>query len=291
MDTNNQYSNSQGSNTEECDIVKWDRYEDDGYNEFDESAFQRLKHNDPTATYLQVLLNCNDSGECFFNSIDWENDGNCIANNKYLKRIEIIHVGRCLGRPSNQPYVLGEQGQNLPTKQQLQNFFSCVYRNRSINYICIDTINIEDDFGASLIEGLGCHHNHNIIRLDFRNVTIGKILIDALGKLLRQPKLKLKYLGVGRCQLIDDTLEKVCHALVGNSTITSLSLGSNEQITSVGWQALSAAILHSTSKLTNLSLNSTGLTDDTLNILGSASGSLNLSLIVKDRDKIYMLHQ
>ena len=91
---------------------------------------------------------------------------------------------------------------------------------------------------------------------------------------MKQPKLKLKYLGLRRCQLVDDTLEKVCHALVGNSTITSLSLGSNEQITSVGWQALSTVILHSTSKLTNLSLNSAGLTDDTINILGSASGSL-----------------
>ena len=179
METSN-YSNNDGSDIEEYDIVKWDRDEDDGYNEFDESAFQRLKHNDPTATYLQVLLNCNGSGECFFNSVDWKNDGNCIVNNKYLKRIEICYPRRCLGRPSNQPYVLGEQGQNLPTRQQLQDFFSCVHRNRSINYICIDTISIEDDFGASLIEGLGCHHNHNIIRLDFRNVTIRKILINAL---------------------------------------------------------------------------------------------------------------
>ena len=39
----------------------------------DNKLLQRLKLNDPTVTYLCVPLHCDeDSGECFFNKIDWK---------------------------------------------------------------------------------------------------------------------------------------------------------------------------------------------------------------------------
>ena len=65
METSN-YSSIDGSDIEEYAIIKWGRDEDDGYDPLDENTYQRLKQNDPTATRLQVLLNCNGSGECFF---------------------------------------------------------------------------------------------------------------------------------------------------------------------------------------------------------------------------------
>ena len=85
----------------------------------DETTLQRLKQNDPSITFLNVELNCDDNGKCYFNNIDWKKDGDCIANNTQLKTIDISHFGKCLGRPYVQPYVWGEEGHNLPTKLML----------------------------------------------------------------------------------------------------------------------------------------------------------------------------
>ena len=127
-----------------------DEYEDSDWPHYDnlyEETFQKIKQNDPSITNLNVALNCGDDG------IDWKKDGYCIANNTHLKRLQIIFHGRRRG----QHYILGEQGQKLPTRQQLQDFFSCLYRNSSIDTIEIESVSVGDEFGGGLVEGL-CGH-------------------------------------------------------------------------------------------------------------------------------------
>ena len=80
--------------------------------ELDKDIFERLKKNDPAVAILSVDLNCN-TDKSFFNSIDWKADGNCIANNTHIKRLN-IHIDT-----TRDNYILGEQGDDLPLKQQL----------------------------------------------------------------------------------------------------------------------------------------------------------------------------
>jgi hypothetical protein len=150
----------------------------------DETTLQRLKQNDPSITFLNVELNCDDNGKCYFNNIDWKKDGDCISNNTQLKTIDISHFGKCLGRPYVQPYILGEEGQNLPTKQQLQDFFSCICQNRSIKELDIHSFDINDEFGWGLVKR-GLCGNHHIIRLQIRYSRIGSIGCRSLGEILR----------------------------------------------------------------------------------------------------------
>jgi len=66
----------------------------------------------------------------------------------------------------------------------------------------------------------------------------------------------------------------MCDGLLGNSTISSLCLDNNRNITSTGCHALSAVIRDPNCNLKKISLNWTGLTDERSNILGAAlSGS------------------
>jgi len=113
----------------------------------DQNIFRRLKQNDPTITHLNVEFSGAINAENYFNDINWKEDGDCIANNAHLKTIRIIYQGF-------QAYILGEQGNNLPTKQQLQDFFSCIHRNRSIKTLVISKISINDEFCTGLIESL-----------------------------------------------------------------------------------------------------------------------------------------
>ena len=116
--------------------------------ELDGNMLQKLKKNDPAITHVNIHFNCNSQGRSsnsiyggyFFNSIDWKVDGDCIANNTHLKKLVLSYrstesLGRARGR---QPYTLGEEGHNLPTRQQLQAFFSCIYQNSSIKSCILD---------------------------------------------------------------------------------------------------------------------------------------------------------
>ena len=112
----------------------YDSDEEDDYT-LDNKVYQRLQQNDPTITTVNVMLNSvklNGSQQYYFNSIDWENNGDCISDNTHLNKLMISYHGSCLGRPHDQPYIFGEDGNNLPTRQQLQHFFSSIYRNSSI---------------------------------------------------------------------------------------------------------------------------------------------------------------
>lgn len=60
----------------------------------DNKVLQRLKQHDPTLTHLSVKFGCDNTGEYIFNSIDWEEDGYCIANNKHLKKLIITYGQR-----------------------------------------------------------------------------------------------------------------------------------------------------------------------------------------------------
>ena len=58
--------------------------------ELDKDILERLEKNDPAVAILSIDLNCNND-KSFFNSIDWEVDGGCIANNTHIKRLN-IHI-------------------------------------------------------------------------------------------------------------------------------------------------------------------------------------------------------
>jgi len=193
-------------------------------------------------------------------------------------------------RPYGKNYILGEQGQNLPKRQQLQDFFSCIYRNSSITSISFYSINISDKFGGGLIEGLQGHpslerlefsHEGGPVASKVKQVKLGTIVCRAVGKVLNHPESKLVNLRLPVCHLGDDRLGILCDGFVGNSILKKLCLRGNDKITSVGWGALSTVIRHPNCKLVDIDLSNTGITDEGSNILGSALSGLS-SLKVLD---------
>jgi len=241
-----------------------DDEEDEGLDLYlDETTLQILKQN-KSITHLSVKLNRYDSDEePFFNSVDWKEEGDCISNNTQLKTIEISH--------HFQPYVLGEQGQNFPTREQLQDFFSCVHRNNSIKHISFNSICVSDDFGVGVIEGLQGHPS-----LTELAIYDGKI--GSLGKVLKHPKSKVKELRLHDNNIDNQGFSALCDSLLGYSRMKRLSLDRNDQITSVGWRALSTVLQHPCCKLGELVLNCSGICDMGAEALGSGSSIRTLYL-------------
>jgi len=231
------------------------------YTRLDNNTLQRLKQNDPNPTINKLSIRLNHDNGSFFNSIDWKVDGVCIADNTQLEKLFISH-----GHIDGRNYILGEQGHNLPTRQQLQDFFSCVYRSSSINYIKFHSIQIIDEFGGGLIEGL-CGHP-SIETLDIGHGSIESVACIAIGKLLKHPASKLKDVSLNSCQLDDNGLSIVCDSLLGNSRMMRLNLDGNKKITSIGWGALSTVLQHPKCKLVNLQLYGAEINDESANILG-----------------------
>ena len=234
-----------------------------------EEDFERLKKHDPTITNLIITLNCYD--DWGFNKIDWKKDGNCISDNIHLKKLTIFYL-----RDKSQ-YILGQEGHNLPTRQQLQDFFSCIHRNRSIKEICINQIRINDQFSWDLIDGL--HYGHpSIRRLQINHVDSRDIGLEQLRKALSHPQSKLTGLRLSSNGLEDGGLGVVCDALLG-STLKSLCLNGNYKITLSGWRALSTIIKHPNCKLVKLDLGCTSIDDDGVNLLGSALRGSSLKVL------------
>ena len=214
----------------------------------DENVLQRLKQNDPTISGVHITLFTKEDKSCF-NSIDWKEDGKCIANNTHLKKLRVV------------------LGQDKSMRQQLQYFFSSIHQNRSIEELEITSDRIDKEFGMFIIEGL-CGHS-SLIRLKIRRGKLESAGCEALGKVLSHPKSKLKELCVPEYHLNDDAFKILCNALLGNSTIKSLYL-TNNQVSSIGLQALSTVLRHPNCTLTNVCLSSTSLNDESANVLGSA---------------------
>jgi len=226
------------------------------------NSLQRLKQNDPSLTNIVLALSHFIDGKYFFNSIDWKVNGDCIASNTQLEKLAII-----FGRHNHPYYILGDEGHNLPTRQQLQDFFSCVYRNSSVKYISIELIQIDNEFGGGLIEGLSGHQS--LETLIICNGSIESIGCTAIGEVLKHPASKVKHLSLIKSQLDDNGLSIVCDSLLGNSTLKKLDLSDN-RITSVGWQRLLPVLQHPSCKLIELGLVRTGINDERANILGNA---------------------
>ena len=132
-----------GNNDNTIDIEEEDDSDTEDYRyDLDKDIFEELRKNNPAITHLGILLSCDDDGKCFFNGIDWKKeDGDCIANNTHLKKLLIFHVRHY----NEEDYILGEEeGNEKPTKQNLQDFFSCIYRNSTINEISFSSIQIVD---------------------------------------------------------------------------------------------------------------------------------------------------
>ena len=224
----------------------------------DNKLLQRLKLNDPTVTYLCVPLHCDeDSGECFFNKIDWKIDGDCIANNTHIKKLSITYHGR----PNVRRYILGEEGHNLPTRQQLQDFFSCINRNSSIKTIGIFSTSIIDDFGGSLIEVIRDHPS--LVRLEIGHAKLGSIVCTAIGEVLKHPASKVKNLSLINSQLDDEGVRRLTDVLVGNSRMKTLCINSTLLLFDHNRQRII-----SNCKLVELDLYSTGINDEGANMLG-----------------------
>ena len=243
----------------------------------DETYLQRLKQNDPSLTAISI--DYFDADDSYFKSINWKENGCCISDNTHLKELSIdnscsTHYG-----------FAGKRGAKLPTKEQLQYFFSSIHENQSIEVFDITSVSIDDEFGGWVIEGLSGHHSLKKLEIGcyFHTVKLGSIVCSALGQVLNHPESKLKTLNLRSCDLDDNGLDTLCAALMGNKKVKRLSLYNNKQITSVGWQALSIVLRDTNCKLVELDVHHTGLNDESANILGSALigsslKSLNLSL-------------
>ena len=242
------------------------------YIKLDKDTYERLKKNDPNITDLEVPLSEYNDGKAFFYSIDWKVDGDCISSNNQLKTLRISFRGRCLGRPWGQHYILGEEGDSLPTKHQLQDLFSCIHQNISINYINFQSIQIDDEFGAALIEGLGGHRGLRGLEIGSQTskAKLGSDVCLALGKVLRHQHSKLKLLDLPWAGLDDYGLGTICDGLLDSSTLKRLRLYKNKQITLVGWRELSTVIRHPNCKLVELDVQYTELDDESASVLGTA---------------------
>ena len=287
MEDSNQQDNNEMNNDNISDYDSDDEDEEYKYAIpllYDNNILQRLKQNDPSITHLNIPLDCignfTQNDECNFNNIDWKVDGDCIINNTQLKHMKIYYRGICLGRSVDQPYVLGEIGHKLPTRNQLQDFFSCIYRNRSINIICFNSICVCDEFGGGLIKGLSGHHS--LVRLDIGQDYYtgidgqwGSIGCRAIGKVINHPLTKLKDLRLSYSKLDDQAIQTLSDAIMGINILQKLCLNGNKDVTSVGWRALSTVLQHPNCKLIKISLNHNAniknkSVHEGVNILGSA---------------------
>ena len=250
QDDNIGIDNNNGIMDESSDTEVEDREDEDKPPiRLDNIILQRLKQDDSGVTNLRVPLN-----DSYFNSIDWKVDGNCIANNTQLKKLRISY---CSSTKLN--YWLGEEGDNLPTREQLRGLFSCIYQNSSIASLTFSSIKIYDEFGENLIEGL-C--GNQLEKLEFGQGRLGSMWCGVLVKVLNHPESKVKHLLLPNCQLDDETLGALCNkALLGNSTLKKLDLSGNK-FTSIGWRALSAVIHHPNCKFTELSLSWNDIEDE-----------------------------
>lgn len=240
--------------------------------ELNDRTKARLERNDSSLLDIQICL------DDLFNSMNYRGeDGgvfNLIANNNHLKKLSLTFRGRCLDRPTNQPYILGEQGHNLPTRQQLLRLFTCINRNNSIRNITLGSMSIADEFGRGLIECLQGHPS--LVSLHCSKGQLEPLACTTLGigAVLRYPDSKLKDLRLVSCNLDDGRLGTLCHVLLGNSTMESLHLSDNRHITSVGWRTLANVIRHTNCKLSTLALNVNCIDDEAAIALGDAlSGS------------------
>jgi len=234
------------------------------YITLDKKVLQRLPNPSVTAVKISFEI-MHDDGESYFKDFDWKEDGDCIANNTHLKRLKIYYE-------FGSKHSLGEDGDNLPTQQQLQDFFSCIYRNRTITALSFRSITIANKFGGSLIEGLQAHLS--LKRLEIEYGRLGSIGLTAVGKVLSHTNSKLKDIRLSNCYLNDEDMRYLSGALLGNSRLNKLDIERNSQITSVGWRALSTVIQHPNCKLTKLSLSWNDITDEGAIIVGGAlSGS------------------
>ena len=173
-------------------------------------------------------------------------------------------------------YTLGAQGKNLPTKQQLKDFFSCIYQNSSITELNIHEIQIVDEFGKGLIEGLGGHPS--ITRLHMSHIRLGSIGFTALWHALQHPMSKLEHLYLMNCLLDNNGMQGLSFAILG-STLKKLSLSGSKEITPIGCRALSTVLQHRNCQLTNISVYCTSLDDEGVNVLGSAIGGTSLKVL------------
>ena len=201
-----------------------------------------------------------------------------------MKRLRIYHNATSVFSPK---YILGDEGHNLPKRQQLQEFFSCIYRNSSIHQIEIIAIDISDEFGGSLIEGLQGHPSLKRLEIEFGR--LGSIGCTAVGKVLAHTNSNLEDIRLSNCYLDDEGLAIVCDALLGNTKMKSLCLKGNTQITSSGWRALSTVLQHPDCKLTNLDLGWTDIDDEGSNILGSALSVSSMKALDLSNAKISSL--
>jgi len=225
------------------------------------STLQKLKQNDPTVTQIDGVGLNDQNTKNFFDSIDWKEDGKCISDNQHLKK---VHISFYNDVPPQ--FIPGDDKH----RQQLQDFFSCIYRNSSINQILMYSRCILDEFGGSLIEGLSGHSSLTKLEVCGQSrkgdISPG---CTALGKVLNHPKSKVEDLRVSYCKLDDDSsIDILFDSLLGNSTLKRLSF--NGKITSVGLRALSNVIRDPRCKLARLSLTQLKINDEEADILGRA---------------------
>jgi len=250
-DTNEMINNNDTINEEEENYEDCSDDEDDDYDmRLTTKTLQGLKQNDRAISTLNIYLHGRDDKR-FFNSVNWNEDVDCIANNTHLKKLTIS---------------MGED------PGQLQDFFSCVHRNRSIEDIKICSESpIDERVCGFILEGMIGHPC--LIRFYLRGGSLGMGCIS-LRKVLEHPRSELKDLCLSNCQLDDQRISTLCDSLLSNNTLKRLSLSRNTKITSVGWRELLTVLQYPNCKLVDLDLRNTGINDEVASLLGSAlSGS------------------
>jgi len=253
----NDTENNDGGNIDDISVIEeYDSDDEDDYDTLNKNTLQKLKSNNPAVCTLAIDLNKYYlQEEPFFYSIDWKENGNCISDNTQLKKLRL-----------NSAII--EEGCDLPTRQQIQDFFACIHRNTSIKHISFSSISINDEYGGGLIQGLSGHPS--LIKIEIEDGTLGSTGCTAIEKVLKHPESKLKDLRLPNCELDDQGLVIACGGLLGNSMMKKLDLSGNTDITPVGWRALSNVLQHPNCKLVALDLYGTDLDDVSATLMGSS---------------------
>jgi len=284
QDNNNNDIDMNNDNEEDSDVIIEEVDSDDEYDLFSSDTFKRLKQNDPSLTAISVdYFRDHEYTEGYFKSINWKENVCCISNNTHLKELRIHY------QHSTHYGFAEEEDTELPTKEQLQYFFSSIHENRSIEIFKVTSVSIDDEFGGWLIKGLSGHQSLKKLQIGqyIETAKLGSIVCNALGQVLEHPESKLKILHLRNCILDDDGFKVLSDGLLGNGIMKRLYLSDNQHITSIGWRALSNVLRHPNCKLVHLDLFSTGLTDDIADILGSALiGSSLKTLILTSNNSI-----
>jgi len=119
-----------------------------------------------------------------------------------------------------------------------------------------------DDQEASVLGGAITNATLKGLELDGIGISITSTGWQAFSVCLQSPNSTLTRLSLESCNLDDEKITVIANALVNNSMLNTLLLGSNGSISAHGWQSFSTCLRSPNSALQEIGMHSCNLTDE-----------------------------